>query len=98
MIVLVAKYYLRSAEDMPAVLEAVDEMAERVRLEEPSCVLYQASRSAEREDLVLLYEHYVDEGAMLAHRETPHFKDVIERRIVPLLAQREREVYELVVS
>lgn len=98
MIVLVAKYYLNSADDLPTVKAALEEMAGRVRADEPDCAFYQASASTERPDLVLLYEHYVDEAALAAHRETAHFKEIIEGRIVPLLERREREVYELLVS
>lgn len=98
MIVLVAKYYLKSVDDLPVVRVALEEMAERVRADEPACTLYQASVSAERPDLVMLYEHYTDEAALLAHRETPHFAELVEGRVVPLLDRREREVYELLVS
>lgn len=98
MIVLVAKYYLRNIDDLPAIRAALGEMAERVRADEPACAFYQASASTEQPGLVLLYEHYVDEAALQAHRETPHFKEIIEGRIVPLLDRREREVYELLVS
>ncbi len=98
MIVLVARYHLRSADDMPAVEEALQTMAGEVHAHEPGCRLYQASRSTEHDTLVLLYEHYVDEAALAAHRETPHFKQLVEGRIVPLLERRERELYELLVS
>lgn len=98
MIVLVAKYYLKSADDLPAVTDALKEMAERVRADEPACAFYQASASTERPDLVMLYEHYTDEAALLAHRETAHYAEIIEGRVVPLLERREREVYELLVS
>jgi quinol monooxygenase YgiN len=98
MIVLVAKYYLRSPADVTVVKAALEEMAERVRADEPRCRLYQASSSTEREDLLLLYELYEDEAALAAHRETPHFREIIEGRVVPLLDRREREVYELLLS
>lgn len=98
MIVLVAKYYLNDADDLPAIKAALEEMAARVRADEPACTFYQASVSTERPDLVMLHEHYVDEDALVAHRDTPHFKEIIEGRIVPLLERREREVYELLVS
>ena len=42
--------------------------------------------------MFVLYEEYEDEAALLAHRETPHFKELIEGVIVPKLASREREI------
>ncbi len=46
----------------------------------------------------MIYEHYVDEGALTAHRETPHFKAIIQGEIIPLLEKREVEVFELVIA
>ena len=48
--------------------------------------------------MFLLYEHYMDEAALLGHRETPHFKEIIESTIMPLLEKRERELYTLAVG
>jgi (4S)-4-hydroxy-5-phosphonooxypentane-2,3-dione isomerase len=98
MIVLVARYYLRSPSDLPAVKDALAKMAERVREAEPGCRLYQVSRSTENDDVVLLYEHYDDQAALEVHRETQHFKEIIEGRVMPLLDRRERELYELLLS
>ena len=42
--------------------------------------------------MFVLYEEYVDEAALLAHRETPHFRALIEGIVVPALISREREV------
>ena len=71
---------------------ALQEMAEAVARDEPACLLYRAARSVEDPDVFVLYEEYVDEAALLAHRETPHFRALIEGTVVPLLASREREV------
>jgi (4S)-4-hydroxy-5-phosphonooxypentane-2,3-dione isomerase len=67
-------------------------MAEAVARDEPGCVLYRAARSVDEPDVFVLYEEYVDEAALLAHRETPHFQALIEGGVVPLLVSREREV------
>jgi quinol monooxygenase YgiN len=67
-------------------------MAESVRDEEPGCLLYRAARSIDDPDMFLLYEEYVDQAALEAHRETPHFRTLIEGIVVPLLEAREREV------
>ena len=97
MIVLVVKYYAKPGQGN-AVQAALERMAPLVKEHEPGCVLYQASRSRDDADLFLLYEQYADEAALQAHRETPHFREIIEGTIVPLLERRERELYELVVQ
>ena len=97
MIVLVAKYHVKPGHG-DAVAVALQQIAPLVRAGEPGCKLYLANRSRENPDMFLLYEHYEDEAALQGHRETAHFKAIIEGTIVPLLDKRERELYELVVG
>lgn len=97
MIVLVARYHGKSGQG-DAIEAALKRMAPRVAESEPGCKLYQACRSQENPDLFLLYEQYVDEAALLSHRQTPHFQEIIEGTIVPLLEKRERELYTLAVG
>jgi quinol monooxygenase YgiN len=59
---------------------------------EPDTLLYRVTRSPRDGDVFLLYEEYVDEGALEAHRRTPHFRDLMEGKVIPLLLEREREV------
>lgn len=97
MIVLVAMYHCK--EGKRAEVEAnLARMAPLVKAGEPGCVLYHASRGKDDPNLILLYEQYVDEAAIDAHRNTPHFKEIIEETIIPLLEKRERSLYELAVS
>lgn len=97
MIVLVAKYHVKEG-NVDAVIEALREMAPLVAKHEPDCSLYFANRSQDDPNLILLYERYTDMDAIAAHRETPHFKEIIEGRIVPLLENREREFFDAVVG
>jgi quinol monooxygenase YgiN len=97
MIVLVAKYTVKPGMG-DQVAAALKEMAPLVKEGEPGCALYQANRAQDNPDFFLLYEHYVDEAALQAHRETPHFKRIIEGIVAPLLDKRERELYTLVVG
>ena len=97
MIVLVARYYGKPGQG-DAIEVALKQMAPRVAESEPGCKLYHACRSQENPDLFLLYEHYIDETALLNHRETPHFRQIIEGTIIPLLEKRERELYTLAVG
>jgi quinol monooxygenase YgiN len=73
-------------------------MAPLVRANEPGCKLYHANRSTDNGDVFLLYEQYADQAALDAHRNTPHFKEIIEGVIVAFLEKREREVYQSVVA
>src|SRR5437868_4360299 len=97
MIVLVARYQGKPGQG-DSIVAALRQIAPLVREHEPGCKLYQASRSQDNPDNFLLYEQYVDETALLAHRETPHFKEIVEGVILPMLEKRERELYTLDVS
>jgi autoinducer 2-degrading protein len=97
MIVLTAKYFVKPGRG-DEVEAALRRMAPLVKAGEPGCALYHANRSAENPDLFLLYEHYTDQAALEAHRTTPHFKEIIEGVIVPMLDKRERELYQSVIT
>lgn len=97
MIVLVARYHGKPGQG-DAIEAALKQIAPLVKEREPGCKLYYASRSQDNPDNFLLYEHYEDEAALLAHRETPHFKEIVEGTIIPILEKRERELYTLVVG
>ncbi|HEU5013013.1 MAG TPA: putative quinol monooxygenase [Roseiflexaceae bacterium] len=97
MIVLVAKYYAKKGMG-DQVLAALNEMSPLVRQHEQGCALYHVSRSNDNPDNFLLYEQYVNEEALQAHRETPYFKRIIEEQITPLLDKRERDFYTLVIG
>lgn len=95
--VLIARYYVNPG-NSTAVKEALQKMAVRVKADEPACLVYNANIDPENENLYCLYEVYRDAAAIAAHRETPHFKEIIEGIIVPLLEKREREIYEQVIG
>jgi quinol monooxygenase YgiN len=94
---LIARYYVQPGQ--ADVFEAaLGRMAEAVRADEPACLLYNANVSVDDPNLYCLYEVYEDEAALVAHRETPHFKEIIEGIVVPVLEKREREVYRRVLG
>jgi quinol monooxygenase YgiN len=97
MIVLVAQYQVKPGHG-DEVEAAIKRMALQVKEHEPGCILYQANRSRENPDHFLLYEQYADEAALAAHREAPHFKEIVEGTIVPMLEKREREFFNLVAG
>jgi quinol monooxygenase YgiN len=97
MIVLLAKYYVKPGQT-ETVIEKLREMGELVKKHELGCALYQISHSQENPDFLLLYEQYVDQAAVAAHRGTPHFQTYILDSIIPLLQKREVEFFNLVIQ
>jgi quinol monooxygenase YgiN len=97
MIVLVAKYHVKPGHG-DTVEAALRRMAPLVLAQEPGCTQYRVHRSTENPDLFLLYEEYVDQAAIEAHRRMPQFQEIIEGTIVPLLDKREREFYTVVAG
>ncbi|MBX5493324.1 MAG: antibiotic biosynthesis monooxygenase [Chloroflexi bacterium] len=97
MVVLVARYIVQPGR-MAEVEAALREMAAAVKRHEPGCSLYHVLRAREDPNVLLLIEHYADEAALAAHRATPHFQQLIEGRVVPLLERRERELYEPLIA
>jgi quinol monooxygenase YgiN len=95
--VLIARYTIKPG-NADAVRDALARMADRVAADEPACLLYNASVSVDNENLVCLYEVYENEDALVAHRDTPHFAEIIEGIIVPLLENRERELYTRILG
>jgi quinol monooxygenase YgiN len=73
-------------EDRAEVAEAVRQLAEASR-KEPGCVSYVPHQSEEDPNTLVIYEKYVDEAALTAHRESEHFK----KYAVGVLYQRMRE-------
>ena len=93
MIALVARYRVRK--DRAA---EVAELLMRLRplvLAEAGCHAFEVHVAEEDPHRILLYEQYLDEAALAAHRDTAHFKEIVEGEIAPLLATREREIYRL---
>lgn len=91
MLALIARYRTQPGQgDTVEVL--LREMMDIVGRDEPDCLLFRVTRSPRDGDVFLLYEEYVDEGALDAHRRTPHFRDLIEGKVLPLLLEREREL------
>lgn len=94
---LIARYHVIPG-NSALVEQTLRSMAERVKADEPACLLYNANIDPDNENLYCLYEVYTDEAAVAAHRETPHFKELIEGVVVPVLEKRERELYRQVIG
>jgi quinol monooxygenase YgiN len=91
-IVVVARWQV-GAEAVDAVIALVAELR-RATLAEPGCLGYDAYRSVAQPGELLLLERYRDMAAIEAHRATPHYQDLVVKRIVPMLAGREVELLQ----
>ncbi|MBC7589622.1 MAG: antibiotic biosynthesis monooxygenase [Salinibacterium sp.] len=94
---LIARYHVKPGR-AGIVEDGLRKMAARVKADEPACLIYNANVSPDDENLYCLYEVYENEDALVAHRDTPHFAEIIEGIIVPELESREREVYRRVIG
>jgi autoinducer 2-degrading protein len=89
---LAVKWTIKEGE-LDAVLAALRPLAEASR-REPGCLLYQAHRDPEDENVLFLYEQYADEAAYQAHAESEHFKRYALDDIFPRRESAERASYE----
>ncbi len=55
------------------------ELAAKVRADEPGNKLYQLTKSRTEPDTYKVLELYVDQDAIAAHREAPHFRELGRR-------------------
>lgn len=94
--VLVARYQVRQGHGDEVAI-ALAEMGRAVDNAEPRCLDYRVGRSLDDPDQFILYEEYVDQESLEAHRLTEHFRTLIEGQVVPLLERRDRYVLEPLV-
>jgi quinol monooxygenase YgiN len=79
------------------VAEVLAELADASRAE-PGCELYIPCRAVEDPRSYVIYEQYVDERALEAHRESEHFQRLAAGELTDLLESRERTFYETAVG
>ncbi|HMK71936.1 MAG TPA: putative quinol monooxygenase [Myxococcaceae bacterium] len=60
---------------------------------EPGCRMYQAHRSLADPRRFFLYEQYVDQAAVDAHRASPHFEELVQRGLFRIIESRTPELY-----
>jgi (4S)-4-hydroxy-5-phosphonooxypentane-2,3-dione isomerase len=60
---------------------------------EPGCRMYLAHRSAGDARLFFLYEQYIDQGALDAHRAAPHFERYVKQGLFQIIESRTPEIY-----
>jgi quinol monooxygenase YgiN len=89
---LAVKWIIKEG-DLEPVLAALRPLVEASR-QEPGCLLYQAHRDPENENVIFLYEQYADEAAYQAHADSEHFKRYALDEIFPNRQDSYRAVYE----
>lgn len=62
---------------------------------EPGVKLFLIGQGKENPALFLFYELFADDAAFMDHQASDHFKTLIAREALPLLAKRERVQYTL---
>jgi quinol monooxygenase YgiN len=62
---------------------------------EPGNLAFDVYRDVGDDRSVVLLERYTSKDAFAAHRETPHFTEVVLGQIVPLLDHRVVETYDV---
>lgn len=73
------------------------DMAEVARLlasesrREPGCVSFIPHQAQDDPDTLVIYEQYLDENAVNAHRESPHFKKYVVGELYQRMKDRSRE-------
>jgi quinol monooxygenase YgiN len=90
---VIARYTISPGEEHE-VLALLPKLVEASRAE-PGAISFVAYRQLDDERDIVLLERYASEEAFAAHRETPHFKDLVLDQIVPRLAGRIVETYEI---
>jgi quinol monooxygenase YgiN len=65
-------------------------------LSEPGCLAFDAYPALDDPSNYVLLERYTSRAAFADHRETTHFKDIMLGKILPLLANRVIEQYDVV--
>lgn len=86
MLIVVARYRAtRGEESTVSDLLRANAQASRA---EPGCLEFSVYQEIDDPQAFLLYERYTSEDAFQAHRQTPHFQDIIEKQVAPLLDER----------
>ena len=60
---------------------------------EPGCITYEVHVDPDNANQFFIYEVYEDAAGLEAHQETPHFKELVLEKAIPLLEFRERKHY-----
>lgn len=85
--VVVVAHWRTTEASLPDVLAYAAE-ARLASLAESGCHSYEILRDTIDPNHLVLIEHYRDETALDEHLDSPHYRELVVRRIRPLLADR----------
>ena len=83
MLIVLARYVLSEGHDA-TVARVLPKNAQATRAE-AGCLQFSVYQKIDHPRAFVLYERYTSEEAFQAHRLTPHFEQIIEQQVVPLL-------------
>jgi quinol monooxygenase YgiN len=86
MLTVIARYVVSGGHES-TVARLLRKNAEASRAE-PGCLEFSVYQEIDDPRAILLFERYTGEDAFQAHRRMPHFRDIIEKQVVPLLDER----------
>jgi quinol monooxygenase YgiN len=90
---LVARHTMKPGTE-DEVLALLDQITDAVRAE-PGNIAFDAYRDLREPRTYVLLERYASPEALAAHRETPHFHELVLGQLVPRLDERTVDVYEV---
>jgi quinol monooxygenase YgiN len=93
---VIARYTITAGREAD-VLAALAELQAAVRTE-PGNLAFDVYTEVGDDRRVVLLERYVSRDALAAHRETPHFNDLVLGQIVPQLDSRVVETYDVATT
>ena len=79
------------------VLSLVNELVEAAR-SEPGNLAFDAYRSLSNPESYVLLERYVSRDALAAHRASEHFQQIVIGKLVPLLADRTIDEFDVAAT
>jgi (4S)-4-hydroxy-5-phosphonooxypentane-2,3-dione isomerase len=79
MVVLAVTWLAHEGQEQQMV-EAFERLAAASR-EEPGCRLYVVHRHREDKRTFFVYEQYDDDAALQAHRDAPHFQQIVKEEL-----------------
>ena len=94
-IICVAAHFRTQAGQEEAVRLLLLQAAAAVRAAEPGNLIYTAHQDPKNPTQFFIYEQYADQTALEAHRNSPHYQDLVVKQIGPLLAERAVTFYQL---
>jgi quinol monooxygenase YgiN len=90
---VIARYTIAPGKE-EEVLPLVQQLVETTRTE-PGNVSFAAYRQLDDDREIVLLERFASPEAFAAHREMPHFQELVPGRIIPLLERRVVETYDV---